>query len=122
MSQNLLAATQLNPQVLTSTQIASASTETAVYTCPANESTVIATAWLCNTTGSAVTVNVSVVPSGGTAGATNRVVNAYPLAGGDTLSLTPYLGGAKFGPGDFVSVNVGTAAAVNFGATGTVGS
>ena len=122
MSQNLIAANNLNPQVLVSEQIAAANTETTVYQVAAAASVTVATAWLCNTTASAVTVSVSVCQSGQTAGATNRVVDAYPLAANDTLSLTPYLGGALMGPGDFVSVNVGTAAAVNFGATGAVGS
>lgn len=121
MSNNLIAASSLTPQVLASSQIVNASTETTVYTGPTNESTVIATAWLCNTTASSVTVSVSVVAAGGTAGTTNRIVDSYPLAANDTLSLNPYLGGAMLGPGDFISVNVGTAAAVNFGATGTVG-
>ena len=120
-TQNLIAATSLNPQVLASSQLATTS-ETTVYTCAAASSTVIATAWLCNTTASAVTVSVSVVKSGGTAGATNRIVASYSLAANDTLSLNPYLGGAMLGPSDFISVLAGTGAAVNFGATGSVGS
>ena len=121
MSQNLIAATSLSPQVIASTQLATTS-ETTVYTCPAASAAVVATAWVCNTTGSAVTVSVSVVKSGGTAGATNRIVAGYSLAANDTLSLNPYLGGAMLGPGDFISVLAGTGAAVNFGATGSVGS
>jgi len=122
LSANLINSQSLNPQVLASLQIASASTETTVYQCPTNSSAKIETAWLCNTTNAAVTVNVSVVKAGGTSGVTNRVIEAYPLAAYDVLSLTPYLGGAMIGPLDFIAVNVGTAAAVNFGATGAVGS
>ena len=122
MSQNLIAAASLSPQVLTSGLVVASGSEVAVYTCPAASSTVLATAWVCNTTSSAVTVSVSVVKNGGTAGAANRIVSSYSLAANDTLSLNPYLGGAMFGPGDFVTVNAGTGSAVAFGATGSVGS
>lgn len=122
MSSNLIASANLNPQVLASSQIASASTETTVYQCPTNSSAKIETAWLTNTTNAAVTVSVSVVKAGGTSGVTNRVIQSYSLAAYDVLSLTSYLGGALIGPLDFVAVNAGTANAVNFGATGAVGS
>ena len=122
MSQNLIAASALNPQVLTSALVVASGSEVTVYTCPAATATVVATAWVCNTTGSAVTVSVSVVKNGGAAGASNRIVSSYSLAANDTLSLNPYLGGAMLGPGDFVTVNAGTGSAVAFGATGSQGS
>lgn len=54
------AATSLTQVLLASAQLASG--DTAVYTVPTNSAAKIATASLCNTSGSAVTISVSVVP------------------------------------------------------------
>jgi hypothetical protein len=83
----------------------------------------VQTASLCNVSGSAVTVSVSVVASGGTAGATNRVISGYSLAAGDTISHEDGLSVLKelrLGPGDFISVNAGTSSAVDCVLTGEV--
>lgn len=121
MSQNLIQAASINPQTLAVTQVSVANTETTAYTVPAVSSLRVATASLCNTTGAAVTVNVSVVPSGGTAAAANRVVSGYSLAAGDTLTMSDILGGALMGPGDFVSLNM-SATGVSLVMTGAVGN
>jgi hypothetical protein len=58
---------------------------------------------VCNTTASALTVYLSLVPAGGTPGdGTHRVIAGYSLAANDTLSLRDYLAGAALGPGDAV--------------------
>ena len=68
---NLIRATSNLPQVLISQQLAA--TETTIYTGPASKSVVIDTATVCNTSGTTQTVYLSVVKTGGTAGAANRV-------------------------------------------------
>jgi hypothetical protein len=87
-----------------------------------NTTTKIATACVTNTTTSAVMVSVSVVAAGGAAGVTNRIIPGYGLNALDVLPLNDYLEGALLGPGDFISVNVSAANAVNFVATGAVGA
>lgn len=121
MTANLIAATSLVPQTLAVTQPSVANTETTAYTVPPVSSLKIATASLCNTTGAPVTVNLSIVPSGGTAGLANRVISGYLLAAGDTLSLSAYLADALMQAGDFISRN-DTATGVTLVITGAVGS
>lgn len=120
MSTNLLAATTMTPQTLQSGYLGTA--DAAVYTCPAASTVKIATAILCNVTASAATVNVGVVASGGTAGASHHVVHSYSLGANDSLSLTPYLGGTMLTASDFISGFSGTASAVVMVLTGTVSS
>lgn len=118
MAQNLLApATSALPSVLVSQQLAN--TATTQYTCPALSAAKLTKAILCNTTGSSVTVSLSVVKTGGTAGATNRILSAYPLAAGDTTIITE-IEGLFLGPGDFISTTAGTASAVTFVLSGVV--
>jgi hypothetical protein len=118
VSTNLLAAATMTPQTLQSGYLGVS--DAAVYTCPAASTVKIATATLCNVTGSAVTVSVGVVASGGTAGASHHVVHALSLGANDTLSLTPYLCGTMLTASDFVSGFAGTATAVVLVLTGTV--
>lgn len=114
-----LALATLRGSVLYSNQLADTSATT-IYTAPASSGVKIASLALHNTSAAAVTVSVSVVPTGGTAAATNRVISGYSLAAGDTLSLADYLGGAFLGEGDFISVTAGTGAVLNAVLTGTV--
>lgn len=107
-------------KVLVSAQCTIAGNNT-VYTVPALSAVKISSACLCNTTSSAVTVSVSLVPSGGTAGVTNRVVNAYSLAANDSMVLTEILG-AMLDAGASINVNTSTANAVNAAITGAVSS
>ncbi|MDF3280501.1 hypothetical protein [Gordonia sp. N1V] len=117
MTQNLMGATSALPQVLVSQQLAA--TETTQYTCPAASAAKIARAVLTNTSGSAVTVSVSMVKSGGTAGAANRVIAPYTLIAGDSI-IVDELQGNFLGPGDFVSTLAGTASAVTLVMSGVV--
>ncbi|WP_260932128.1 hypothetical protein [Mycolicibacterium llatzerense] len=117
MPQNLMASTSALPQVLVSQQVASS--ETTQYTGPASSAVKIASAVLTNTTGSPVTVSLSLVKSGGTAGSANRVLSAYSLGAGDSTVVSE-LSGQFLGPGDFISALAGTASAVSFVMSGVV--
>jgi hypothetical protein len=118
MSQNI-ANTNLSalPNVLVSQQLAA--TETTQYTGPASSAVKLAAASLCNTSGSAVTVSLSVLKSGQTADGTHRVISSYSLAAGDSTVLSE-LEGHFLGPGDFISAIAGTASAVTFVLSGVV--
>lgn len=120
MSTNLLSASTMTLQVLSSAYLGTA--DAAVYTAPAASSVKIATGTLCNTTASPVTVYVGVIPSGGTAGASHHVVHAYSLGANDTLSLTPYLAGTSLTANDAVSGYASTGSAVTMVLTGAVSS
>lgn len=50
------------------------------YTVPAGTKAVIKSATVCNTTAGAVNLTLYLVPNGGTAGASNTVVNARSIA------------------------------------------
>lgn len=118
-SSGLKTATDGQPKVLVSQQLATA--ETNIYQVPANSSIKIMMASICNTSGAAVTVGISVVKAAGTAGNANRVVpTTYSLAAGDTLSLRDYLAGHVLGPADFISAIAGTATAITFVMSGVV--
>lgn len=52
------------------------------YTAPTNTKATIKSAVLTNTTGGAVACTVYLVPSAGTAGATNTLISAYNVAAG----------------------------------------
>ncbi len=119
MAADFKTGTNLAGKILAQGQLASG--EQTAYTVPAQSAAKVASAVLCNTSGSPVTVSVSVVPSGGTAGATNRIVSAYPLAAGDSTPL-PELVGAFLDAGAFVSINASAGSAVNYLLTGVVSS
>lgn len=119
MAQNLLSATSNLPSVLVSQQLAN--TETTQYTAAAGSAVKIATAVLCNTSASLVTVSVSLVKTGGTAGAANRIMSSYALAAGDSVELTELVG-SFLGPGDFISSVASAATAVSLVVTGAVSS
>lgn len=119
---NLLAATQVTPKILCSLQIAAANAAQAVYTVPASTATTIKHGALCNTGAAGVAVTIAVVPSGGAADATHRVLSAYALAAGASLGLRDYLDGACLSEGDSISVTCDTAAVLAVVLTGTESS
>jgi hypothetical protein len=69
----------------------------------------------CNTTGTAATITVSVVNSGGTAGTTNRVISALTIAPNsvDTFDSVIYLTS-----GDFIAALQGTTSAITVSISG----
>jgi len=119
MPANYLSLSTMTGQILYSGQLASTSA-TSVYTVPTGKTVKIATGTVCNTSGSAVTVSVSLLKSGDTVDGTHKVIHSYPLAAGDTLSLTEYLGGAMLGEGEAVNVQAGTGAVLDVVLTGAV--
>lgn len=118
-TQNLLGASSNLPKVLLAQYVAA--TETTQYTCAANSAVRVASATLCNTHTAAITVSVSVVPTGGTAAGSNRILSSYSVAAGDSIRLDE-LTGALLGPGDFISGIASTASKVAFVVTGAVSS
>jgi hypothetical protein len=112
--------TNLIGKILASQQVPGS--ETTVYTVPASSYTRITQGVICNVSGASVNVSLSVVPSGGTAGGTNRVISVYSLTAGNSLSLADYLRGAILGPGDFVSVLASAGSAIDITLTGVVSS
>ncbi len=119
MAADFKTGTNLAGKILAQGQLASG--EQTVYTVPAYSATKIASAVLANTSGSQLTVAVSVVSSGGTAGGTNRIMPGYQLAAGDTTSITEIVG-AFLDAGAFISINAGAGSAINYLITGVVSS
>lgn len=118
---NILSNNSTVAKVLVSQQV-TATTETALYTVASGQSITIKSGVLCNVSGSAVTVSLSVVQSGSSADGTHRVIAGYSLAAGDSLDLRGYLTGAVLGDGDLISILVGTGNAVDVVLTGLVSS
>jgi hypothetical protein len=115
---NIIVAASLSPQIIRSTYLP-ITTEAAQYTVPASTSVKVATATICNVTASAVTVSLSLCPTGGSLDGTHRILNSYSLPANDTLELS-MLKGAMLGPGDIIGGLAGTASAVVLVVTATV--
>ena len=75
-------------QLITPTQLGQASLGLAyatLYTTPTSTRTYVKGMDICNTTGASIDVYVSIVPSGGTAGATNAIFYSAALPAYTTL-------------------------------------
>lgn len=70
----------------------------------------------CNTTSSDATVSLSVVPSGSSAGAPNRIYDEITVRANSTLNLSEYI---PMVAGDFISGLQGTAGAITVSVWGT---
>jgi hypothetical protein len=116
-----LSLNQMIGQILYSGQITPTSATT-IYTVPASTAVKISQGTMCNTSASAVTVSLSLVPSGGTDNGTHSVVSGYSLIAGDTLPLSTYIKDVMMGPGDFISVVVSAANVIDVVITGAVSS
>jgi hypothetical protein len=116
---NLLSPNKITQGIVVSTQLSSTSA-TSVYTVPSNSSATIKHGVLCNTSASAVTVSLSVVPSGGTASASNRIISGVSLPANSSISLKNYLEGAQLGAGDFISVTASVVDVLTVVLTGVV--
>lgn len=62
------------------------------YTVPANTLTTISACTLTNTTGGAVTATMHLVPTGGTADATNCILSARTIAAGESFNVGSAIG------------------------------
>lgn len=83
---------------------------------------VTTTIWNCtvtNKTGSAATITIRIVPSGGSAGATNTIISARSIAAGECYPC-PELVGKVLGDGQFISTLAGTANALVINAGGVI--
>jgi hypothetical protein len=109
------------PALLVSTKIA-VTTDSAVYTVAAAHAVKLAQGTIANISGSACTVGLSLVPSGGTVGdGTHKVIpDTYSLAAGDTLPLKDFLQDHVLGDGDIIAIHAGTANALDVVISGYV--
>lgn len=114
---NLSAITTVTPAIFASTQLGAG--DTTVYTVPGSSAAKLVKLVLTNTSGSAVTVSVSIIPAGGAVDGSHRVVSGYSLAGGDSTTVTE-VEGVLLGAGDSVSINAGVAASVDVLLSGLV--
>lgn len=78
--------------------------DTTLVTGDANTRTYIDKLTVTNTTGGALTVNVNIVASGGSVGATNLLESSYSIAANTSYSF-PNIVGQILNPGDFLSVH-----------------
>jgi hypothetical protein len=92
-----------------------ATTATTLYTAPASTKTIIKNIVICNTTSTAATLTVSLVPSGGSAGVTNRIMSTLNINANDTVSMD--LSGV-LATGDFISALQGTSGALTVNISG----
>jgi len=72
---------------------------------------------VCNIEGATLAVTVSLVPDGGSASASNRVYDAYPVAANDSGTLTAVVG-RLLEPGEFIVASVDGATGGNFWLSG----
>jgi len=84
---------------------------TTVYTSTNN--TAITYLNLTNSSGGAITVDIHIIPNGGTAGTTNLVAKTLSISATDSYQL--YSGGEKllFENGDFIQVVASSASGIN---------
>lgn len=96
-------------------------TETSVYTPATGTGAKVSSCTLTNTSGSAVTVSLSIVKSGGTAGLSNRTISDVPLGADGTSTAALDLGALGYvGDGDFISAKASAGSAVALNLTGVV--
>jgi len=80
-----------------------------LYTVPASTDVKVASIVVSNTTASPATVTLSVVPNGGSAGTTNRIMAATSVGANDTVVLDSSV---YLNAGDFIAGLQGTSAAL----------
>lgn len=110
----------LRAKTFASTQISTTSATT-VYTSPTNGCAKIGVGSIANVSSSAITVTVSIVPSGSTDDGTHTVYYQFPLGAGDTVPLT-LLVNAELGAGDFISVTASASNAADVWISGIEGT
>lgn len=94
-----------------------ADSATTEYTAPASTRTIIDKFTATNITGGAVTLTVYLVPSGGSAGDSNKVISALSIAAGATDDIEE-LKNQILATGDFISVLAGAATSIVIRASG----
>lgn len=84
-------------------------TATTLYTSPASTKAIIKYIKICNTTANDATITISIVPSGGSASASNRIFSTFTIKPYDTVPLDT---GDVLETGDFISALQGTSGAI----------
>lgn len=113
--------------MLAGSQVASATTDTTIYTVPANTAVRVASFAIANTSTTApVVINkVSVVPNGGAVDGTHQMLTNYQLLAGDTIShgdVLSFVLGMMLDAGARIVINVSVAATANYLLTGAESS
>jgi hypothetical protein len=84
---------------------------------PSNTKVILKQIILANTSSSSATVSISLVPSGGTAGAANRIVPNVSVSANSVVVIDL---SQVMEPGDFLSAVQGTAGAITVNISGVV--
>lgn len=90
---------------------------TSVYVSPANIVTIIDKFTILNSSGSTATLDVFLVPNGGTADNSNKIVSALSLTAGTPEDVT-YLQNQVLNIGDFLVVKASAASSIVIRASG----
>ena len=107
----------LTPKCLVQGTLLTTSAATPLYTVPGATTRTVRSLTICNTGGTARTVTVHLVASGGSPSAANMVLNAVPLAAGETLfPVGPDLW--QLQAGDAIHASADSAAQVSLRADG----
>lgn len=108
MAVNLVTVTTINRINLYQGQ--PGTTNSTLYTVPASTTVKVASIVITNTTSSSATLTLSIVPSGGTAGAANRILAAIAVGGNVTMTLDPI--SVYMNASDFIAGLQGTSSAL----------
>lgn len=84
--------------------------EATLYTVPAATETYVKEIWICNTTGTAATISLSIVNNGGAAATGNLILAARSIPANDFIIIACY---EHMDTGDFISGLQGTGSALN---------
>lgn len=99
-------------------QFVAGTAEATVYAAvPANTKVIVTNILIANTSAAPVALHLSAVPSGGTAGAGNRIMPGTPIPAN---TLVPIDLALVLGPGAFLSAMAAVAAAVTVTVSGVV--
>lgn len=92
-------------KILVPTRVLTANTETTIYTCPTAQTTttLVKQFIVCNTSASACTFDLSLVPYGGTAEASNRLFASMNIPANETILMDI---SQVMGSGDFLSARL----------------
>lgn len=106
----------ITPKCLAESQYA-LNSASSVYTAPTATVTIIDKFTATNTTSSAATITVYLVPTGNSAGTSNAIVSALSI-GGNTVTDLTQLQNQILNAGDFISVVSNTSSAIVVRASG----
>lgn len=107
MAVNLVGVTTINRVTVYQGQPTTSSAT--VYTVPAATNVKLESIVLCNTTTTAATITISAVPSGGTAGTTNRILAGVSVAANSTVVVDAHV---YMAAADFIAALQGTTSAI----------